>query len=863
MKKMKKLLAAVLALAMVLALASCGGPAPSTSGSNPTPGTSTTNPGTTNPGTTPTPGGSNPSGSNPGSSTPTPSGSLKDPDPAGTAAKWTETQTADGWWEVTNEGGETLGYSKNSGVQIIQVDGYAFKDLNRNGKLDVYEDWRNSDEDRAWDLANQMSGEEIAPYLTHGGWGTFAADRDTFRSEGSNASGLAYINGGGRGGVTRNLGSNQEANVQHALWVNNLQELCEELKYGLPAMISIDPNGQSGIVETLSLAASFDPALALEVGKAYSEQYRAAGVTMMLGPQVDVASSPLMQRGSGTYGEDPALSRDIAEGFVSGMQSTWDASGKDLGWGEDSVMTIMKHWVGAGAQEGGRDDHSSEFAVYPGHNFEAQLIPFVDGAFNLTHSSTGSAGGIMTNYSVAYDPNNDLGEQVGGAFSEYKYQLLKDAGWDGYIISDWGPLSGGNGSWGWKDYTDGERVARAMELGMNQMGGYSNLEAMAEAWELLVDDHGEAEALTIARGLAYKNIVACMRLGLFENAYCSTEKVRETCCTVESLAYGIETQMKAVVMLKNSGVIKDNTASSDKPTVYIPYIFTPATTGSSGRAASFTPCMDLDVAAQYFNVVTDTLKDPSGKDADGNPAYTANDVTRASAADIAKCDMLLVKMTGPYTAGAVDEKYDADNDSEYGMYTPTSLQYGEYTASGVRNPSLGGEMITRTFNDGYTMQTVSQKQNLSYWNKTSAKASSYSSLELLQYVSGLNSNAPVVVVMSANNSGAMVWSEVEPLADTILYAYGSATDAATMQILAGKVEPSALLVNQQPASMQAVEKEQEDVPRDLECYVDADGHTYDFAYGMNWSGVINDSRVQTYSVPAITECQKIDFHYAS
>lgn len=849
MKRMKKLTALLLALVMVVALAACTPSGDQPTGSNsPAPSNSDT---------------SAPDKSDAPNS-PAPADGPKEPDAAGVAAKWTEKQTADGWWEVTNEGGKTLGYSKESGKSLIQVDGLAFKDLNGNGKLDVYEDWRNSDEDRAWDLANQMSGEEIVPYLTHGGWGTFAADRDTFRSEGSNANGLAYINGGGRGGVTRNLGSTQEANVQHALWVNNVQELCEELDYGLPAMISIDPNGQSGIVETLSLAATFDPALAVEVGKAYSEQYRAAGISFLLGPQVDVASSPLMQRGNGTYGEDPALSRDIAEGFVSGMQSTWDGT-TDKGWGEDSVLCIMKHWVGAGAQEGGRDDHSSEFAVYPGHNFEAQLIPFVDGAFNLTHSSTKSAGGIMTNYSVAYDPNNDLGEQVGGAFSEYKYQLLKDAGWDGYIISDWGPLSGGNGAWGWKDYTDSERIVKTMELGMNQMGGYSDLEAMAEAWEELVDSHGEDEALEMVRALAYKNIVYSMRLGLFENAYCSTEHVRETCCTVESLAYGIETQLKAVVMLKNSGAIKDNTGSADKPTVYIPYIFTPATVSqwaSSNRAASFDPCINLDVAAQYFNVVTDTLKDPSGQDADGNPAYTADDVTRASATEIAKCDMLLVKMSGPYTAGAVDEKYDPDNDEQYGMYTPTSLQYGAYTASGARNPSLGGEMITSTFNDGYTMQTTTKKQNLSYWGKTAAQASNYSNLELLQYVSGLNVDAPVVVIMSANNSGAMVWSEVEPLADSILYAYGSATDAATLQIVAGKVEPTALLVSQQPASMQAVEKEQEDVSRDLECYVDANGNTYDFAYGLNWSGKINDSRVQTYSAAPLTKCQNISFHYA-
>ena len=630
MKNMKKLVAMLLALAMVLGLAACQ------------------------------PGGANPSGVPDNSGEPetsAPVASTGDLEELGSGdVKWKEETTPDGWVKVINEGGATLGYSKESGVQLLQSGGFAFKDLNRNGALDPYEDWRLDDETRAWDLANQMSGEEIVPYLTHGGWGTFAADRDTFRSEGSNEKGLAYINGGGRGGVTRNLGSNQEANIQHALWVNNIQELCEELDYGLPAMISIDPNGQSGIVQTLSLAATFDPALAIEVGKAYSEQYRAAGVSMLLGPQVDVAASPLMQRGSGTYGEDPALSRDIAEGFVSGMQSTWDGN-TDLGWGKDSVMTIMKHWVGAGAQEGGRDDHSSEFAVFPGHNFEAQLIPFVDGAFNLTHSSTKSAGGVMMNYSVAYDPNNDLGEQVGGAFSDYKYQLLKDAGWDGYIISDWVPISGGNGSWGWKDYTDGERAAKAMELGMNQMGGYSNLEGMADGWEVLVDSHGEEEAREIVRGLAYKNIIACMRLGLFENSYCSTEHVRETCNTVESLAYGIETQLKAIVMLKNDGTIKENTGSADKLTVYVPATFTAGSTNSRTNAytkSSIKNSMDVEVLSQYFNVVTDTIGDPTGTAPDGTAEHQASDIIPASAEDIAKCDLLLVKMIGPYTSGAVD-----------------------------------------------------------------------------------------------------------------------------------------------------------------------------------------------------------------
>ena len=56
-----------------------------------------------------------------------------------------------------------------------------------------------------------------------------------------------------------------------------------------------------------------------------------------------------------------------------------------------------------------------------------------------------------------------------------------------------------------------------------------------------------------------------------------------------------------------------------------------------------------------------------------------------------------------------------------------------------------------------------------------------------------------------------------------------------------------------PANMDTVEAQNEDVPRDVECYVDADGNTYDFTFGMNWSGVIDDERVATYNVAPLTE----------
>ena len=92
-----------------------------------------------------------------------------DPDGEKVEAKWSsETSRKDKWTRVTNpDGGAELGVMDTA--KIIQVDGYAFKDMNGNGKLDLYEDWRQSPEDRAKALAESMSAEEILPLMWHNG----------------------------------------------------------------------------------------------------------------------------------------------------------------------------------------------------------------------------------------------------------------------------------------------------------------------------------------------------------------------------------------------------------------------------------------------------------------------------------------------------------------------------------------------------------------------------------------------------------------------------------------------------------------------------------------------------------------------
>lgn len=77
------------------------------------------------------------------------------------------TEQKGGYVLVTNEDQNTLGYTPESGVGLLTNNQYAFKDLNKNGQLDAYEDWRKSTDDRAKDLASKMSIEQIAGLMLY------------------------------------------------------------------------------------------------------------------------------------------------------------------------------------------------------------------------------------------------------------------------------------------------------------------------------------------------------------------------------------------------------------------------------------------------------------------------------------------------------------------------------------------------------------------------------------------------------------------------------------------------------------------------------------------------------------------------
>jgi beta-glucosidase len=192
-----------------------------------------------------------------------------------------------------------------------------------------------------------------------------------------------------------------------------------------------------------------------------------------------------------------------------------------------------------------------------------------------------------------------------------------------------------------------------------------------------------------------------------------------------------------------------------------------------------------------------------------------------------EADFALVGITSPQGGVGYDRK---DLEAGGNGYVPISLQYGPYKATEARDSSIAGGSPFESF----TNRT---------FNNKSVTTQNSSDLDLVKETRSNMGDKPVIVIIDI--SKPMVFSEIEPLAEGILIHMG-VQDQAIMDMISGNSEPSALLPFQMPANMATVEQQFEDVPRDMECYTDSEGNVYDFAYGLNWNGVINDSRVESY-----------------
>lgn len=723
---------------------------------------------------------------------------------ASAEAKYTTETTADGWIRVVNEGGATLGYAPESGVTIIESDGYAFKDMNKNGELDPYEDWRLPYEERAVDLVSKMTIEQMSGLRINGAIGGLETDIPAMNDMDGNPIYPQIVEGGVRYYIMYPVAFGAPLNTVPAC-ANALQATAESTELGIPMMLNCDPTTtMTGTVTNLALGATFSPEKVAALSVDVAKLYRAAGITMTLSPQVDLESDPRSQSVN-TFTEDPALAAALTNAMVSAYQSTYGEDGSDLGWGKDSLAVQFKHFFGNLANEGGRNyhDYTGKYTVMTEEQIDTQLVPFVEGGFQLD-SATGSASAIMVTYTVPMDEEGDsYGEKaVGGAFNDFVMGKLAEHKFEGMVSTDsltWDTLDLGfmvmlQTAYNVDDLTMDEKIVTMFELGVDQIMGGTRPADLSTAYTAYVEKNGQEEADQNWADAAVACVLPIFRVGNFECPYVVTA---ESAATFEANTPDVTNELaqSSIVMLKNNGII------AQRDTKLKAYIV------SNGDELP----VSKKVLKGYFEIVD-------------NPSEAEVAIVFA---DSPKC---------------VNTGYNTDAEE----WCPITLQYRPYTADAdcVEEDSITGDVKIEKTESPYGIVENKTVENRGYYDAENTVANE-ADLDLILTTAELG----IPTVVCVNASGAFCVDEFEDKVDAILVGFG-VDKSNYLPLVAGQVEPSALLPLQMPASMEAVEAQQSGAPRDMECYVDANGNTYDFAFGLNWTGVINDTRTKRFAVDA-------------
>ncbi|KAI8805455.1 beta-glucosidase [Cladochytrium replicatum] len=744
--------------------------------------------------------------------------------------------------------GPVLGYTAESGVTLIELDGKLFKNLSKAGELLPYEDWRLSAQDRAVDLASRLSVEEIAGLMLYSnhqavpaplGWAPstykglpYEEARKAGQAEPSDLTDqqVEFLS---KDHLRHVLVVRVETSAISAEWNNKLQGLAEKSRMGIPVNISTDPRhtaestkeysvGSGGDIsmwpETLGIAATFDPTVAGKYGSIAAKEYRALGIATSLSPQIDLSTDPRWMRFEGTFGEDTALATDLARAVIDGFQTTLDKDRQTAeGWGYDSVVAMAKHWPGGGSGEAGRDAHFGfgKYAVYPGDRFRQHLLPFTEGAFKLS-GPTGCSGAIMPYYTISFDQDTKNHKNVANSYSTYIIQdlLRGEFGYDGVVCTDWAitddepdditKLGPGGRCWGVEEgFSVAERHYMIISAGVDQFGGNNQAGPVMEAYQIGVNRHGEEYMRKKFETSAVRLLRGMFRLGLFENPYLDPIKSQELVGCAEYMEEGYKAQLKSIVLLKNRNNLLPISTSQKGKKVYIPERYRPAHNSWIGE-----PVPESRKLPMSGEIIT---------------KYNLELVTTPEDADFA-----LVCIESPMTTYGYSE-YDVISGGT--GYIPISLQYRPYTAVKGRSKSMAGDPRSKdVFNRTYLGKTVSVINE--------------SDLDAVLETRSKMGTRPVIVTFKLSNP--TVVAEFESAADAILVHFG-VQEQAIWDTLCGVSEPSGLLPLQMPANMESVEEQMEDVPRDMKPHLDDTGHVYDFGFGLNWGGRIVDYRTNKYA----------------
>jgi beta-glucosidase len=439
-------------------------------------------------------------------------------------------------------------------VDILQIGALRFKDLNKNKRLDAYEDWRLPVEKRIDDLVRQMDlHEKVGMLLIN----TLNADRGGkiperaiqliedekmthFIFRNTISQNPATSPAGGFGGV-------QITPYEAAQFMNGIQESSERTRLGIPSLfksnsrnhveydaragINVESGAFSSWPKESGLAATRDLSLIADFARIMREEWTAIGLRGMYGYMADLSTEPRWYRVHETFTEDADLSSDIITTLVRNLQ------GESLN--SKSVALTIKHFPGGGPQEGGGDPHYpfGKNQVYPSNMFDYHVRPF-QAAIKAGCSSIMAYYGIPVGQS--YMPNT-----VGMAFSKgIVTDLLRTKlGFKGYVNSDTGII--GERAWGLEDKSIEEQILIALDAGTDILSGFNDnaqilgLVKSGKITESRVD-------VSVRRLLKEQ-----FELGLFENPYVDPNRASYIIGNASFQRKADIAQRKSIVLLQN------------------------------------------------------------------------------------------------------------------------------------------------------------------------------------------------------------------------------------------------------------------------------------------------------------------------
>jgi len=576
-------------------------------------------------------------------------------------------------------------------AKLIQVGNLKFKDLNKNGKLDPYEDWRLSAEARSKDLLARMSTEEKVGFMListtrlQNDWAFEAPkNKEPITSDFNEEDLMATTNMFTRKPLPvpmMNAAGTTKAVTQYHLrhfilrastsartmaqWANKLQALCEQQPLGIPAIVASNPRNHvtstaaigTSVGQTafstwpgeLGLSAMRDLKLTREFADIARQEWVATGLRKGYMYMADLATEPRWQRVDGTFGENAEWVAQMITQVVLGFQ------GPKLG--PTSVAMTTKHFPGGGAGKNGQDPHFEwgKTEVFPGNMLANNLIPF-KAAIKAGTSA------IMPYYSM---PVGTKYEQVAYAYNKgVIHDLLRtELGFKGIINSDTGPIE--MMPWGAEGWSITQRYHRALQAGVNIFAG------TADPAELLKTVRANPTDMALIDDSIQRLLLEKFDLGLFENPYVDEDAAEKIVNNPQFVARANVALRKSIVLLRNDAKALPLKA---KTKVYFEsyqkkYGAPDAGPGEVYAANNQPSDLEFVKTPEEADVILLWLK-PSGKPlfaSDGSPLYlslskNAVDVAYINALTAKKPTILAVNYTSPWV---ISEIYNSDTKGRF------------------------------------------------------------------------------------------------------------------------------------------------------------------------------------------------------